>query len=279
MKLHLCYVDEAGCTGNLPSATSQVQPIFVLCGLVVPETSIVSLTHDFLQLKRTFNPALSASLQHDLDIITHEIKGAEDLRKPIRKKNRNDARRAIGFLDKTLAILEKHECQIIPNIYIKSPTVQFNSTALYARSVQYITNHFQAYLEENESRGILIADSRNHELNVRVSHSIFTQKFKASGDLYPRVLEMPVYGHSDNHAAIQITDILCSALLFPIASYVYCSGHINSVHVSPKYKRLKERYAEQLKNLSYRYIKDSYYCGGITVRDTLGKRNSSAFFL
>lgn len=278
-KLHICYVDEAGCTGNLPSTTSQVQPIFVLCGLVVPETSIVSLTQDFLQLKRTFNPALSASLEHDLDIITHEIKGAEDLRKPIRKKNRNAARRAIGFLDKVLLILEKHECQIIPNIYIKSPLVTFNSTALYARSVQNITNHFEEYLSEYDSRGILIADSRNHELNVRVSHSIFTQKFKASGDLYPRVIEMPVYGHSDNHAAIQITDILCSALLFPIASYVYCSEHINSVHVNPKYKRIKDRYASRLKDMSYRYKRGLYYRGGITVQDTLGKQNSSAFFL
>jgi hypothetical protein len=278
-ELHLCYVDEAGCTGNLPSTTSQVQPIFVLCGLIVPETSIVSLTHDFLQLKRTFNPALSASLEHDLDIITYEIKGAEDLRKPIRRKNRNAARRAIGFLDKVLLILEKHECQIIPNIYIKSPTVEFNSTALYARSVQFITNHFQAYLDESCSSGMLVADSRNHDLNIRVSHSIFTQKFKASGDLYPRVLEMPVYGHSDNHAAIQITDILCSALLFPIASYVYCSGHINNVHVNPKYKRLKDRYASRLKEMSYRYKRGAYYCGGITVKDTLGKQNSNAFFM
>ena len=276
--MYFCYIDEAGCTGNLPSHTTEVQPVFVLCGLIVPESSIVKLTQDFLELKRRFNPALASTLQHDLDIVKHEIKGAEDLRKPIRKNNRNNKRRAIGFLDKVLALLEAHECKIVPHIYVKNPEKRFNGTALYARSVQYINKHFQTFLHEQNSKGIVIADSRNHELNVRVSHSIFTQKFKISGDAYPNVIEMPVYGHSDNHVAIQLTDILCSALLFPITSYAYCTGHINSVHVNATYEILRTRYAERLKDMSFRYHDGQRYRGGITVFDELEKRNANHFF-
>jgi hypothetical protein len=64
-----------------------------------------------------------------------------------------------------------------------------------------------------------------------VSHSIFTQKFKAEGDQYPRVLEMPTFGHSNNHVGIQIADLLASALLYPMATCAYCRGHVSNVHV------------------------------------------------
>ncbi|TRX53450.1 DUF3800 domain-containing protein [Thalassomonas sp. M1454] len=276
--MFFCYIDEAGCTGVLPSATSDVQPILVLCGLVIPETSLIELTQEFLALKRQFNPKLASKLRHDLDIVKHEIKGAEDLRKPLRKSNRNNYRRAIGFLDKLLNLMEKLDCKLIPNIYIKAPSKQFDGKALYARSVQFINSHFQHFLMEKASKGIVIADSRNHELNIGVSHSIFTQKFKASGDSYPNIVEMPLYGHSDNHVALQITDIICSALLFPIASHAYCTEHIKSIHVNSKYEKLQERYAKRLKHMSHRYFDGERYRGGITVLDEIEKRSANKFF-
>lgn len=276
--MFFCYIDEAGCTGNLPNHNTDIQPVFVLCGLIVPESSITTLTRDYLSLKRQFNPTLAQSLEHDLDIVKHEIKGAEDIRKPIRKKNRNNKRRAIGFLDKVLDLLERHECQLLPHIYIKSPSQNIDGVALYSRSIQYINSHFQSFLQQQNGKGVMIADSRNYDLNTKVSHSIFTQKFKASGDAYPNVIEMPVYGHSDNHAAIQITDILCSAILFPISTYVYCTGHITSVHVNSKFQLLHARYATRIKELSFRYHNGKRYRGGITVYDAIEGRNANPFF-
>lgn len=276
--MYFCYLDEAGCTGALPHSNSPVQPVFVLCGLIIPEASIRGITQDFLSLKRQFNPALAESLEYPLDIVKHEIKGAEDLRKPIRKKNRNNKRRAIGFLDKYLTLLEQHGCRILPRIHIKAPATPIDSVALYARSIQRINQSFQAYLTERDSQGIMIADSRNYDLNIKVSHSIFTQKFKATGDAYPNVIEMPLYGHSDNHVGLQLTDILCSALLFPIATLAYCSGYVNSVHVSPKFEALQTRYAERLKDLSFRYQDGERYRGGITVYDNIAQRSPNHFF-
>lgn len=276
--MYFCYIDEAGCTGVLPTSTSEIQPILVLCGLVVPYSSLRELTSEFLALKRKFNPGLTSKLNHDLDIVKHEIKGAEDLRKPIRKKNRNQKRRSIGFINKTLELLEKSECKLIPNIYIKAPEKEFDGGALYSRSVQYIHKHFQSYLEHKQDNGVVIADHRSHTLNIGVSHSIFTQKFKSSGDAYPNILEMPTYGHSDNHVALQIADILCSALIFPISSYAYCSGHINSVHIHPNYEELQRRYAVRLKEMTYRYHDGYRYRGGITVYDAIQHRSANLFF-
>lgn len=278
-KLFICYIDEAGCTGNLPSYSSDIQPVFVLCGLIISESSIKELTLDFIDLKRKFNPSIGRLFQHDLDIVKYEIKGAEDIRKPIRKKNRNQKRRSIGFLDKLLVLLNKHNCKILSNIYVKSPEKTFDSISLYTRSMQAIHTSFQSFVETQHSKGMVVADSRTYDLNVKVSHSIFTQKFKVSGDAYPNVIEMPLYGHSDNHVAIQITDILCSALLFPIATYSYCSGHIRSVHVNAKYQILQERYAKMIKALSYSYFDGVKYRSGITVDDALEKRGPNSFFL
>jgi hypothetical protein len=64
-------------------------------------------------------------------------------------------------------------------------------------------------------RGVVIADSRVPGQNVNVAHSVFTQKYRATGDPYPRILEVPVFGHSNNHVGLQLADVVGSALLAP----------------------------------------------------------------
>src|SRR5690606_19469580 len=119
-------------------------------------------------------------------------------------------------------------------------------------------------------------DCRSKAINVSVSHSIFTQRFKSSGDQYNRILELPLFANTDNHAGLQVADLLCSALLFPIAAYSYCLGHVNNVHVSQEYELLKTRYGSRLQQLQHRYRdgKDRYR-GGVTVSDALLKRPGS----
>jgi hypothetical protein len=95
---------------------------------------------------------------------------------------------------------------------------------------------------------------------------------------------MPAFGHSTNHAGLQITDLICSGLLCPIAIYSYCLGSISNVHVTPQYKILKDRYAHRLQKMQYRYQQKSgtaitpHWMGGVTVSDSLSQRNSSFFF-
>ncbi len=276
--MYFCYIDEAGCPGTLPSSTSPIQPILAITALFIHQKHIPSITKEFLHLKEHFNPEIASSISNSLDMAKYEVKGS-NLRKDIRKQNRNRRRRAFGFLDKTITLLENSNSQIVSNIHIKKPGQNFNGKSIYASSIQKICQHFQHFLEEKKSNGLIIADSRSPVLNSNVAHSIFTQKYKYNGDAYPNILEVPTFGHSENHIPIQITDFLTSSLLYPIASHVYCSGHINNEHVHPKYKLIKERYIIKLKHLSYRYKISTRNLGGITIYDLILKRSTKLLFM
>ncbi|MGF2736936.1 DUF3800 domain-containing protein [Marinobacter sp. DUT-1] len=279
---YICYVDEAGCPGQLPSANCNVQPCIVISGLIVPQENVAELTREYLRLKRTFNPRYAANLRHDLQLILYEIKGS-DLRTDIRKGNRNKRRRTFGWLDKTLDLLDRLDCKIVSRVYVKPPGGPFDGKKVYSASIQKICEAFQAFLEEKEGSGVIIADSRTPQQNQNVSQSVFTQKFKISGDRYEKLLEMPLFGHSENHAGLQIVDWLSSTLIFPIATNTYCRGHINSIHIHNKDALIKTRYSSRLRDLQFRYQiingrNEFRYCGGITVNDGIGRKSSAHMF-
>ena len=115
--------------------------------------------------------------------------------------------------------------------------------------------------------------------NINLSHSVFTQKFRQLYPLYQNIVEMPCFGHSNNLAGLQLCDILCSAFLFPIASYVYCHHNVINVHVQPAALELRERYGHRLRELQHRFTnKDGFNMGGIVVSDPLQKQNAIAMF-
>jgi Protein of unknown function (DUF3800) len=275
--MHLCYVDEAGCPGALPTPSSQIQPSLVLCGLIIPAQQLGNLTNQFLQLKCRFNPSLKNGTRHFLDTAKRELKGS-DLRREIRIAGRNRRRYIFSFLDDVLDLLVQLDAKLLARIYIKNPGSSFDGRAVYASSIQQICIGFEHSLSASNSNGLIIADSRTPALNSVVAHSIFTQKFQVAGDCYPHILEMPTFGHSENHIPIQITDLLCSALLVPMAHDVYCRGYINSIHVNDRDKLIRDRYALRLRALSYRYRDNGRFRGGITLSDAIAQRSASALF-
>jgi hypothetical protein len=127
--------------------------------------------------------------------------------------------------------------------------------------------------------GIIIADSRVKRLNTQVAHSIFTQKFKSSGDLYDRIVELPTFAHSDNHAMLQISDFVCSSLITPLAIHAYCSGHLTGVHIRPNYGHFRTAYSQRIKALQHRYQEhNGRWRGGIVVSDSIGQRGGGLLF-
>lgn len=276
--MHLFYVDESGCLGTLPTATSPIQPVLALGGIVLEERKVAGFTRDWLNLKERFFPGLRLPDADFLDWILVEIKGAV-LRKQVRAPGRDARRHALGFLDKTLGLLEKHEVRLLARVYVKPVGMPFNGRPVYTSAIQYLATDFQHFLRESSAEGLMILDSRNKPANANVAHSVFTQKYKATGDAYDRLLEMPVFGHSDNHAGLQAADTLCSAFLSPMAVYVYCLGRVNSLHVHAEYGRIRELFGERLKRLQYRYQGEQQrWRGGITVNDALGHQKGSLFF-
>ncbi len=268
------YLDEAGCMGTLPVGHSKIQPVFCLLGLIIPNNKLKHLTFDFLQLKREFNPAMAKSLSHNLDIINYEIKGS-NLRQDF-NKSRNIRRRALGFLDKSIKLLEKNDCRVLARAYIKNTGQAFDGNALYASSTRIIFESFQVFLAENESNsGVVIADSRQHKENTHVHHSIFINKYRQDGDPYPYIEYPPLFGNSENHVGIQLADLLVSAVMMPMLINVYCEGHLENIHIRPHYSEIKNRYVEKLRKLQFRYFLENYE-GGIIVRDELLKSRSAS---
>jgi Protein of unknown function (DUF3800) len=273
MAVRICYVDESGDTRPLASSTSAEAPVCVIGGVVFEQDAVPSLTREFLRLKQRRFPKLAPRRGRLHERVLCEIKGS-DLRRTLRKgRGRNARRHTLGFLDRLLALLEEHEAQIFARVWVKEIGGGVNGRALYASSMQALCSCFQRLLDEHDDHGFVIADHRTPALNVPVSHSVFTQKFKHSGDEYDRILEMPTFGDSRNHVGIQIADLLCSALLFPMATYAYCRGHVTSVHVDNGFSVLPERFGQRLGRLQFRFDEEERKRGGITVDDRLGHRH------
>lgn len=274
--MRVFYVDEAGCLGTLPTATAPIQPVFALAGIILRRECLQDFTLDWLHLKERFFPRLRPA--DFLDWIMVEIKGSE-LRKHVRQGPRDLRRHALGFMDKFLALLEQHDARLLGRIYVKPVGPVFNGRSVYTSAVQALAVDFQRYLETNTRQGLMVLDSRNKPKNTNVSHSVFTQKFQAGGDAYNRLMEMPMFGHSDNHAGIQAADMICSAFLFPMAAYVYCQGHVTNLHVHLQYYRIRDLFGERLKRLQFRYQDaNNYWRGGITVSDAIGHQRGGVLF-
>ncbi|MBD3372727.1 MAG: DUF3800 domain-containing protein [Candidatus Coatesbacteria bacterium] len=273
--MHICYIDEAGCLG-VPN-TPIIQPVFVIIGLMSDVSSIGSITTGFINIKRKYYPGKFANCAHYLDSICIEIKGS-DLRKYAISAKSRERKAAIGYLDSTIDLCQKYGIKMIGRMYIKSPTKTINAKSIYSFSIQDICVHFQRYLNMIEDYGIVIADSRNKPKNVNISHSVFTGKFKNNGDSYSRLHELPVFGHSDNHALIQICDTIVSAILYPIGIVSYCQSLKSNRHVKPRYFNIKQRYGKLLSSIQYRYYDHNKWTGGIVVSDNINKYSGSVLF-
>lgn len=256
------------------------QPVLAIGGLFVDLAHLASLTRDFLNLKYRFFPRLPYPSTLTLDRILPEVKGAE-IRKNVLRGTRRQHSHAISFLDRILGLLRRYDIRMVGRIWVKGIGGPFDATPVYTSSIQDICSYFDHYLNQNNSdAGVCIADSRNKFGNVRVSHSIFTKKFSAASPDFHALAELPTFGHSENHAGLQISDIVCSALLYPIACFAYCTGHVQNVHVQQKGLILRDRYGETLKDLQYQYKhpKTGFNWGGIVVYDAIGRRSSSLMF-
>ena len=185
----------------------------------------------------------------------------------------------MGFLRETLALLESEQARLSGRVWVKGIGLPVNGRSIYTFSLQYICKCLNAQLDADDDSGLLVCDSRNKAPNSLASFSVFTQKFKATGDRIPRVFEMPVFGHSENHAGVQIADVICFALLFPLAVHTYCRGTISNIHVRD-YPYLRDRFTDRLDALQFRYSEGhpAKLTGGIIVDDKIGHRPRSQMF-
>jgi hypothetical protein len=249
----------------------------IILGLIVNAASVPALTRDFLALKRRHFPARYTA-PHALGHILIEVKGSEILQMT-RKSSRNSRRQAQRLRAELLDLVEAHGCHIVGRVWIKEPGKSMAPVPSYTYSVQDIARHFSQYLQASSSDGILIADAREHLQNIGVAQSVFTQKWRTGGDPYPFMREVPVFAHSDNHAGLQIADLLASTLVFPIAAAAYGSPVPGAVHSSPRYQEVRRDFRRRIRDLQYRYRDETgRWRGGLVVSDPAQQRSGSALF-
>ena len=270
----LCYVDEAGDAKPLTGGAADTQPVFVLSGILLNTLVLDRLTRDFLNLKATFFPQtiVAAGIRYPLDRMKIEVKGV-DLRRDVADGSKRDRRRAIAFVDRVVGLLFRHNAQIISRVYIKGIGTDFDGTKIYTSFMQRLYEAFQNFLMRSNDYGMVIADARMKPENVKVSHAIFTQKYSARGDPYPRIFEVPTFGHAKNSTGLQLADILCSGVLTPLAIHAYCRGWVTNLHVRPGYVHLRKRYALSDIALSYQDQQGKWF-SGISVNDGLADQHA-----
>lgn len=275
--MQILYVDESGCTGRLPLDSDRIQPLLCIVGIVLPQPEVDSFTRAWINLKRRFFPDLLPPRARLLDWQLVEVKGSE-LRKAIRSESRRSRRHAFGFLDHSIDILREHNARVIARLWIKTPGAAFNGRSTYTFSVQAMCRCFHRYLQQIDDHGLVIADSRLPDPNSQVSHSIFTQKLKQDGDAFPRILEPPVFGHSDNHAGLQMTDILASAFFFPAFGQFCFAGRVLSIHLHPQYELIARRYASAIQEMQLCIGSGAEIERGIVVSNSFTRRGAKHFF-
>ncbi|MDR1242172.1 MAG: DUF3800 domain-containing protein [Deltaproteobacteria bacterium] len=234
-----------------------------------------------MKIKTRFFPGYFNATAPFLDSILIEIKGNE-LRKSLRDDNTRRWQQTIGFIDACLNLLKSNGAMLIGRALIKNPGDKNDDAVVYGGSIMHICQHFNHFLEQQQEFGMVIADSRKSAQNKRTTHTIFTQRHQIRGNSYPKIADMPVYGHSNNFAMLQLTDIVCSGVIFPILINSFGEHLIdsNNVHVSPKYIDVHSRYKEIIKNMQFRYKNENgLWVGGMLVADkTPFNRKTSRMF-
>jgi len=273
--VHFLYLDESG-SAERPDGDPSASPVMAIVGVIVDARLVPVLTREFLALKRQFFPerfGTGRSLSHMLV----EVKGT-DVLKLTRSANRYHRHKARAIRAALLDLLERFDCRIIGRVWVKESCTMLKPTETYTFAVQDIAVHFGQFLLEQGSQGVVIADSRNPGPNIEVAHSVFTQKWRTGGDPYPPLMEVPLFAHSDNHAGLQLADMVATTLVFPMACSAYGTPPGN-VHASGRYHVLRTEHGEQLRSRQYRYLDEyGHRRGGIIVSDPVGKLPSARLF-
>ncbi|MGE3757995.1 MAG: DUF3800 domain-containing protein, partial [Pseudobdellovibrionaceae bacterium] len=159
----------------------------------------------------------------------------------------------VHFLHAVFDIFNRYDCKIISRVFIKGIGAEFRGVPVYTSAIQSFYGIFQNFLQEVQSKGLIIGDSRDANQNSQVSHSIFSKKMSANGDVFSNIIETPTFAHSENSAGLQLADLLASGIIWPIGIETFCASHMNSVHIRKNYSVFKEQFLLNLMARQYRY--------------------------
>lgn len=275
-----CYIDESGDGQTIgPMTQDRITPVVSIVGVIIESSELSAISREFIDLKKSFFPGLSPRNQNHHWVL-REIKGSDLIRTLRPGATRNERRHTLTFLDSALRLLESHDAKLVGRVWVKKMATPFREMNAYTSSIQSIYGYFENHLSVANKKGMVICDHRAPELNSPVSHSIYTQRFAVGGDPYAHILEMPTFGHSQNHIGLQLADVIVSAMISPMACSTYLSSLLPSnVHVRGGVgQTLKNAFGPRLRRLQYIYPTPSGTRGGIVVSDPNTFKSSKHLF-
>ena len=125
--------------------------------------------------------------------------------------------------------------KILARVHVKIPGASSEEKTSTTVPCSSPSSDFRIASTRSITTAFVIADSRDPKANEAAAHSIYVEKFLAGGDKHPRILEMPTFGSSQNHIGLQLADIVCSALLFPIAHARYVDADHGDAFIAERY--------------------------------------------
>lgn len=227
---------------------------------------------EFLRLKQRLLPQLQRQGTQLSDLIRHEVKGA-GLRKDIRD-GRRSRRSAFAMLDEVLRLLERYKAQVVAEVQIK-PAHGLTRDA-YPIAVQAILHRIDVASRNEVPHLLVVMDSRTKSKNNPTVHRLATQKFKSGSASFGRLLETPLFGHSDAHPLLQIADIIASAFMVVCATDAFVGGEATNTG----YAMARQRYAPSLQALQVeRSSKGIREPLGIKVSDHVDQKPTAELFI
>jgi len=250
------YIDESGSPDrhHVPILVGET-PIFVLTSICIHETDWRKIGHDFVMLKQRF---FKNEIGSNVPMIT-EIKGTELSRPGSRSNRRNHA-----YIKGVLQLCNVYSMPFFSIIIKKDNIHPADKTSIYTMSLQYLVERFQAFLDEHDDNGLMIVDSRVHNIDSQVANSYLSYVFgNVSGRQCNRIIEAPMFADSRLTAGLQIVDIV-SSCIYTNQYYLKCrhiSGAADYSHMRQYQSYLnnrefhsKFRHNGYLKH-GYRYIR------------------------
>ena len=199
-----------------------------------------------------------------------------DIRNPA---SRNNHRRALGYLDHVVRLLERYQCRIMGEVLIKQPGETYNPAATYPNAVAELAATFDHQAADAGQRGWMMLDARTKVKNEGSVHAVTTRRYRRGGNTYPQLVESPVFGHSDTHVLLQLADIVASALVYPCACTAYHQPVVGDPHLDPSLQVVRATFGDRLNRLQHLYTDDAGNLrGGFRVIDRLGHQPARLLF-
>lgn len=242
------FIDESGCPGQLRTLDSPVQPLLVVAGIALDTSHLAEVTRKFARLTQRYHHGQSRPNEICTDIQAELVKGS-DVRRAIRANPSSPELKELAFLDSVLSLMKTHRARLFGTVIVKHVGQEFDGQVVYGRALHEVVRTFHEQLLASDTFGTAIADFREAKLNGRVSVELMEAKLGPLGDQLPRLLHLPTFGNSEVHAPLQIADLVCSALVWPIAAHRFREELSGSPLLNPTadegtWRRFRQRLQE-----------------------------------